>query len=68
YIQVRLQEIMKKHIILIADESNRPIETVQISGVTMKMLKSRKLKNAKYDLQLSVETLYDRRRIVLTRR
>ncbi|MCH5760653.1 hypothetical protein MMB26_31160, partial [Salmonella enterica] len=26
------------------------------------------LKNAKYDLQLSVETLYDRRRIVLTRR
>ncbi|MDI5829004.1 hypothetical protein MJN51_28525, partial [Salmonella enterica subsp. enterica serovar Kentucky] len=49
-------------------EIKRRIETGQISGVTVKMLKSRKLKNAKYDLQLSVETLYDRRRIVLTRR
>lgn len=51
-----------------AAEIKRRIETGQISGVTVKMLKSRKLKNAKYDLQLSVETLYDRRRIVLTRR
>ncbi|EHM4410237.1 DUF1062 domain-containing protein, partial [Salmonella enterica] len=66
--QVSLLSILKKQLLLSAAEIKRRIETGQISGVTMKMLKSRKLKNAKYDLQLSVETLYDRRRIVLTRR
>ncbi|HFY2364960.1 TPA: DUF1062 domain-containing protein, partial [Salmonella enterica subsp. enterica serovar Typhimurium] len=64
--QVSLLSILKKQLLLSAAEIKRRIETGQISGVTMKMLKSRKLKNAKYDLQLSVETLYDRRRIVLT--
>lgn len=66
--QVSLLSILKKQLLLSAAEIKRRIETGQISGVTMKMLKSRKLKNAKYDLQFSVETLYDRRRIVLTRR
>ncbi|EEJ6743465.1 DUF1062 domain-containing protein [Salmonella enterica subsp. enterica serovar Oslo] len=66
--QVSLLSILKKQLLLSAAEIKRRIKTGQISGVTMKMLKSRKLKNAKYDLQLSVETLYDRRRIVLTRR
>ncbi len=66
--QVSLLSILKKQLLLSAAEIKRRIETGQISGVTVKMLKSRKLKNAKYDLQLSVETLYDRRRIVLTRR
>ncbi|EDS7164188.1 DUF1062 domain-containing protein [Salmonella enterica] len=66
--QVSLLSILKRQLLLSAAEIKRRIETGQISGVTMKMLKSRKLKNAKYDLQLSVETLYDRRRIVLTRR
>lgn len=66
--QVSLLSILKRQLLLSTAEIKRRIETGQISGVTMKMLKSRKLKNAKYDLQLSVETLYDRRRIVLTRR
>ncbi|GAR62460.1 hypothetical protein NGUA15_04272 [Salmonella enterica] len=66
--QVSLLSILKRQLLLSTAEIKRRIETGQISGVTMKMLKSRKLKNTKYDLQLSVETLYDRRRIVLTRR
>ncbi|EDA4820121.1 DUF1062 domain-containing protein, partial [Salmonella enterica] len=66
--QVSLLSILKKQLMLSVAEIKRRIETGQISGITMKMLKSRKLKNAKYDFQLSAETLYHRRRIMLIRR
>lgn len=66
--QVSLLSILKKQLMLSVAEIRRRIETGQISGITMKMLKSRKLKNAKYDFQLSAETLYHRRRIMLIRR
>lgn len=64
--QVSLLAIMKKQLMLSTGEIQRRVESGQISGVTMKMLKSRKLKAAKYHFQLSAETLYARRRIVLT--
>ncbi|MEG0207306.1 MAG: hypothetical protein RR742_25520, partial [Citrobacter sp.] len=55
-------------LMLSAGEILKGVEAGQISGVTMKMLKSRKLKAAEYEFQLSAETLYARRRIVLTHR
>ncbi|EAX5087513.1 TPA: DUF1062 domain-containing protein [Salmonella enterica subsp. arizonae serovar 13,22:z4,z23:-] len=66
--QVSLLSILKQLLMLSAGEIQRRVEAGQISGVTMKILKSRKLKAAEYEFQLSVETLYARRRIVLTRR
>ncbi|HEH4207873.1 TPA: hypothetical protein SG231_003611, partial [Escherichia coli] len=60
--------ILKQQLMLSAGEILRGLESGQISGVTMKMLKSRKLKAAEYEFQLSAETLYARRRIVLTHR
>ncbi|GJK63297.1 hypothetical protein TUM17563_10620 [Klebsiella oxytoca] len=49
-------------------EIKRQVESGKISGITMKMLKSRKLKAAEYHFQLSVETMFARRKIVLTHR
>ncbi|MDU1513440.1 DUF1062 domain-containing protein [Citrobacter sp. wls826] len=66
--QISLLSILKQQLMLSAGEIQRRVEAGQISGVTMKMLKSRKLKAAEYEFQLSAETLYARRRIVLTRR
>lgn len=66
--QVSLLSILQKQLMLSAGEIQRRVEAGQISDVTMKMLKSRKLKAAEYEFQLSVETLYARRRIVLTHR
>lgn len=66
--QVSLLSILKQQLMLSAGEIQRRVEAGQISGVTMKMLKSRKLKAAEYEFQLSVETLFARRRIVLTHR
>ena len=66
--QVSLLSILKQQLMLSAGEILRGLESGQISGVTMKMLKSRKLKAAEYEFQLSAETLYARRRIVLTHR
>lgn len=66
--QVSLLSILKQQLMLSAGEIQRRVEEGQICGVTMKMLKSRKLKAAEYEFQLSAETLYARRRIVLTRR
>ncbi|EBD3739020.1 DUF1062 domain-containing protein [Salmonella enterica] len=66
--QVSLLSILKQQLMLSAGEIQRRVEAGQISGVTMKMLKSRKLKSSEYAFQLSAETLYARRRIVLTRR
>lgn len=66
--QVSLLSILKQQLMLSAGEILKGVEAEQISGVTMKMLKSRKLKAAEYEFQLSAETLYARRRIVLTHR
>lgn len=66
--QVSLLSILKQQLMLSAGEILKGVEAGQISGVTMKMLKSRKLKAAEYEFQLSAETLYARRRIVLTHR
>ncbi|EMK5831152.1 DUF1062 domain-containing protein [Citrobacter sedlakii] len=65
--QVSLLSILKQQLMLSAGEIQRKVEAGQIWGVTMKMLKSRKLKAAEYEFQLSAETLYARRKIVLTR-
>ncbi|EPY4091269.1 DUF1062 domain-containing protein [Enterobacter hormaechei] len=66
--QVSLMSILKQQLMLSAGEIQRRVEAELISGVTIKMLKSRKQKAAEYEFQLSAETLYARRRIVLTRR
>lgn len=66
--QVSLLSILKQQLMLSAGEIQRRVDAGQITGVTMKMLKSRKLKAAEYEFQLSAETLYARRRIVLTHR
>ena len=66
--QVSLLSILKQQLMLSAGEILKGVEAGQISGVTMKMLKSRKLKAAEYEFQLSAETLFARRRIVLTHR
>lgn len=65
--QVSLLSILQKQLKLSAGEIRRRVEAGQISGVTMKMLKSRKLKATEYQFRLSVEMFYARRRIVLTR-
>ncbi|POT56149.1 hypothetical protein C3432_19430 [Citrobacter amalonaticus] len=66
--QVSLLSILQKQLMLSTAEIKRGIESGQIRGVTMNTLKSRKLKAAECQFQLSAETLYARRRVVLTRR
>ncbi|NKC97730.1 DUF1062 domain-containing protein [Escherichia coli] len=63
--QVSLLSILKQQLMLSAGEIQRRVEAGQIGGVTMKLLKSRKLKAAEYEFQLSAETLFARRRIAL---
>ncbi|HCL6057008.1 TPA: DUF1062 domain-containing protein [Citrobacter amalonaticus] len=66
--QISLLSILQKQLMLSAGKIQRRVEAGQICSVTMKMLKSRKLKAAEYEFQLSAETLYARRRIVLKHR
>ncbi|MGJ7071941.1 DUF1062 domain-containing protein [Morganella morganii] len=66
--QVSLLSILKQQLMLSAGEIQRRVAAGHISGVTLKLLKSRKLKAAEYKFQLSAETLFAQRRIVLTRR
>lgn len=63
--QVSLLSILKQQLMLSAGEIQRRVDAGQITGVTMKLLKSRKLKAAEYEFQLSAETLFARRRITL---
>jgi hypothetical protein len=65
---VSLLSILKRQLMLNAGEVQRKGEAGQICGVTLKMLKSRKLQVAEYHFQLSAETLFARRKIVLTLR
>lgn len=66
--QVSLLSILKQQLMLSSGEIERRVEAGQISGVTMKMLKSRKLKTGEYKFQLSLDALYARRRIHLKQR
>lgn len=66
--QVSLLSVLKQQLMLSAGEIQRRVEAGQISGVTMKMLKSRKLKAGEYKFQLSLDALYSRRRITLKQR
>lgn len=63
--QVSLLSILKQQLMLSAGEIQRGLDAGQITGVTMKLLKSRRLKTAEYEFQLSAETLFARRRIAL---
>lgn len=66
--QVSLLSILQKQLMQSTGEIRRRVDAGQISGVTMKMLKSRKLKAEEYKLVLSLEMLYSRRTIVLMNR
>lgn len=66
--QVNLLSILHKQLMLSTGEIKRYVELGKIRGITMKMLKSRKLKAAEYKFQLPAETLFARRKIVLTHR
>lgn len=66
--QVSLLLILHKQLMLSTGEIKRYVESGKRRGVTMKMLKSRKLKAAEYKFQLPAETLFARRKIVLTHR
>lgn len=66
--QVTLLSILKQQLMLSTGEIKRHVESGKIRGITMEMLKSRKLKAEEYEFQLSVETLFARRKIVLTHR
>lgn len=66
--QISLLSIMKKQLMMSAGEIRRRIDCGQISCITLKTLKSRKLRPGEYHFQVSTQMLYARRRIVLTRR
>ncbi|HDS6517102.1 TPA: DUF1062 domain-containing protein [Klebsiella oxytoca] len=66
--QVSLLSILHKQLMLSTGEIKRYVESGKIRGITMKMLKSRKLKAAEYKFQLPAETLFAQRKIVLTHR
>ncbi|EEQ3417181.1 TPA: DUF1062 domain-containing protein [Klebsiella pneumoniae] len=66
--QVTLLSILKQQLMLSTGEIKRHVESGKIRGITMEMLKSRKLKAEEYEFQLSAETLFARRKIVLTHR
>ena len=66
--QVSLLSILHKQLMLSTGEIKRHVESGKIRGITMKILKSRKLKAAEYEFQLPAETLFARRKIVLTHR
>ncbi|EIL8245765.1 DUF1062 domain-containing protein [Salmonella enterica] len=65
--QVSLLSILKQQLMLSAGEIQRRVEAGQIGGVTMKMLKSRKLKAGEYRFVITDDTFYARRRIKLIR-
>ncbi|MGI3450123.1 hypothetical protein C3433_18485 [Citrobacter freundii] len=66
--QVSLMSILQKQLMLSAGEIKRRVESGKIRGITMKKLKSRKLKDTEYKFQLSAETLFAQRRIALKHR
>ncbi|WP_200780644.1 DUF1062 domain-containing protein [Klebsiella oxytoca] len=65
--RVSLLSILKKQLKLSTADIRWLVATGQIKGIPFKQLKAKKLKASEYDFQLAAETLYARRRIMLTR-
>nr|WP_289712396.1 DUF1062 domain-containing protein [Citrobacter amalonaticus] len=64
--RVSLLSILKKQLKLSTADIRWLVATGQIKGIPLKQLKAKKLKASEYDFQLAAETLYARRRIMLT--
>ncbi|MDZ5907769.1 DUF1062 domain-containing protein [Klebsiella pneumoniae] len=58
--------ILKKQLKLRTAEIRWLVATGHIEGISLKQLKTKKLKAMEYDFQLAAETLYARRRITLS--
>ncbi|EBC6815987.1 DUF1062 domain-containing protein [Salmonella enterica] len=63
--QVRALSVLKQQLSRSTAEIMKLISEGHISGITMKELKSRKLRTACFDFQVSAVTLYSRRKITL---
>ncbi|POT23846.1 hypothetical protein C3433_27110 [Citrobacter freundii] len=63
--QVSALSVLKQQLFLSAAEIKTLVDEGHICGITMKELKSRKLRTEHFDFQLSAVTLYARRRITL---
>lgn len=66
--QISALSILKRQLLLSTAEIKKLIDEGYIRGITMKELKSRTLRTANVDFQLSAVTLYARRRVVLALR
>lgn len=65
--RVSLLSILKKQLMLSATDIRRRIDSGEITGVSAKMLKSRKLSKEEYRLEIAAKTFYAERRIKLIR-
>lgn len=66
--QISALSILKRQLLLSATEIKKLIAEGHIRGITIKELKSRRLRTTNVDFQLSAVTLYARRSVVLTQR
>lgn len=66
--QVSLLSILKKQLSLSSTQIKKLLDSGDICGVTMKLLKSKKLNSGEYTFLVSVETMYARRILNLNRR
>lgn len=64
--RISLLSILKKQLKLCTAEIRWLVATGHIEGISLKQLKTKKLKAMEYDFQLAAETLYARRRITLS--
>ena len=64
--RISLLSILKKQLKLSTAEIRWLVATGHIEGISLKQLKTKKLKAMEYDFQLAAETLYARRRITLS--
>ncbi len=64
--RISLLSILKKQLKLSTAEIRWLVATGHIEGISLKRLKTKKLKAMEYDFQLAAETLYARRRITLS--
>lgn len=65
--RVSLLSILKKQLMLSATDIRRRIDSGEITGVSAKMLKSRKLSKEEHRLEIAAKTFYAERRIKLIR-
>ncbi|MCS6655879.1 DUF1062 domain-containing protein [Klebsiella pneumoniae] len=64
--RISLLSILKKQLKLRTAKIRWLVATGHIEGISLKQLKTKKLKAMEYDFQLAAETLYARRRITLS--